>query len=136
MGKRKIDNPDELTSITAPGEEPEKEKAKSKRKGKTLSFSEGELTQKIYLISKIVAGLLKLDFDLREKDFSNEGATLARMCDKWSPVGTIVSFFDPIYLIGSLVNKFTGMKSKKQEQSQNQGQNQQSDNVVQIARGV
>lgn len=136
MGRRKIEDPDGLTEVKTPDDFiNDQPKTAKKKKGKTPSFTEKELAEKTFFISKIVAGILKFDFTYREKDFDTEGQALARMADKFPVVGTILSFFDPLFFIGSIINKFAGLRRKpKEEKKEPQPQQSGGENVYPMAR--
>lgn len=117
MGKELIEEkPDDFTNISGEGVPTEKKKRGPKAGSKKTSFSDGELIDKTFFICKLIAGIFKYDFTYREKDFSSEGQALGRMCDKFPIVGTIITYFDPIYYIGSIVNKFSACKRQKKEE--------------------
>lgn len=84
----------------------ERERAASKKKGGEV-LSVGECQEKIHAIYKIVGKVLGTQEQHREKDFTEEGAILSRLSEKYAIVGGILKTLDPLFLAVGLSNKFS-----------------------------
>ena len=75
------------------------------RKANTTKLSADECTEKIYQLFNLPFKILGKRVVYEKSDFKQEGETLCRIAGKYPIISHIILLFDPLYLIGSLLEK-------------------------------
>lgn len=101
----------------------ETEKTKITRRGRKSTgtrapkLSVDECTEKIYQLFNLPFKILGKRVVYEKSDFKQEGEALCRIANKYPTVSSIILLFDPIYLIGSLLEKLnTTIKANPKQQ--------------------
>lgn len=110
------------------GEEPPKG-ARKPPKGKAAGVKVEEARAKINLLFSGLARLAGREYIYQETDFSAEAQGLARLAEKFTVIGYVITLLDPLFMVLSLAQKFLKMPVKKQRAKEDQA-GQQSGNVV------
>lgn len=99
------------------------EKTKISKRGrkstgaKAPKLSPDECTEKIYQLFNLPFKILGKRIVYQKSDFKQEGETLCRIANKYPTISSIILLFDPIYLIGSLLEKLnTTIKANPKQQ--------------------
>lgn len=84
---------------------------------KSTKLTAEECTEKIYQLFNLPFKILGKRVVYQKSDFKQEGETLCRIAGKYPIISNIILLFDPLYLIGSLLEKLnTTIKANPQKQ--------------------
>lgn len=96
-------------------------KKRGRKAGTTLkaTLNADECTDKIYQLFCLPFKILNKNIYYTKSDFKAEGETLVRISKKYPLVNTVLLALDPIYLIGSLLEKVNNtLKANKKTKAQ------------------
>lgn len=130
MSEELFDRPSDLGNTDKPKEKESKPPKKKRAKpSKSDVFTVDDCTGKIFQLYKLYNKLLATEPTFKEKDFTEEGAALSRLTEKYTMVSVGMKMLDPLFFALGTFNKFSGHFSefnarKKRERAARKAQEQ------------